>query len=655
LRTVLGVTVTEEALRQATAALARAERPGRRHEVLGLPAATQEVAAWLADPHQATNVLPTHWKSLLGDLSDALSRCGTHLTAALSSEADLAAELSACRQALSGDGRAAPDASLRRRIERVSDHLASAINDADVRVAAFQDLLTAPDLDSATEAGETLLAVLDAAGFEKTWYPQRLRSLLAGHAHAVAAERGEPMPSAPMDDAGAAAAELAVLAIDRLRKPPVRDDVVVWMRFVHAALIGRPELSLGEGVVLYQDRWLRETLNTDPDFLSVKAPEAIAAGADLFELRLFAGADTGFDEVTQPEAREAAGLKSAHVDVGTDETEDETAVFLRVAVSDATIAEARGVARRTADVLSGLASLYGTPARLWELDESYVALSEQGSSSSFGAAPTVALAPEDWGALDHDRTLAIFESIGERLGQHLPVRDPEIAHAATLLSWLRRARLTDGPPRLLLCDRVVEQVSGWAGFGSPRRFTSDYLAVAWALRRMRNEIQDAAFAAAHELRSLNQHELATTFAEGASERIDLRAFLQGVDAILEAVRPQGIAQERVRLLLPHLRTPKTSRAWLRTTTETFQTLESRRLRTRNTVVHGGPVHDSTVDSIVGFAESLAVQALGATIDGRLENKPLVDHFLDERESLESVGRRLDSGEPLSAALFYAQR
>jgi hypothetical protein len=84
----------------------------------------------------------------------------------------------------------------------------------------------------------------------------------------------------------------------------------------------------------------------------------------------------------------------------------------------------------------------------------------------------------------------------------------------------------------------------------------------------------------------------------------------------------------------------------------FQRAEDRRRRTRNALVHGGPLAEETVSAVVGFAESLAFDALGSSIEGRLEGRNLVDHFLARREAHVGMERRIAGGEGLQEALFF---
>jgi hypothetical protein len=108
----------------------------------------------------------------------------------------------------------------------------------------------------------------------------------------------------------------------------------------------------------------------------------------------------------------------------------------------------------------------------------------------------------------------------------------------------------------------------------------------------------------------------------------------------------------VRRLTPPLATPAASCAWLREHFNNFTRNEARRRRTRNSLVHGGPLTERTVEATVDFAETPAILALGDCIDGRLSGLDLIDHFLEERARLDRVKGRLVDGEPLSDALFW---
>lgn len=635
------VTVSEEDLRRVRSALSSATRPTHRSRELDLPAALEELQAWLTDDHQASTAFAAHWTSLLQDVLGAADRCGPALNKVLLADQPQALdELLACQRILK-NARRPPDAALRRRVELMANHLVKTLGEGFALVAAFHDLRDATDIDQAEVAARLLVALTEAAGHDRRWFPSQLRSVLADDGHAVATARGAALPDDVHAGAGSSLVERLELVEDALRRPPERGDVVVWLRFANADLGWPPLLRLGTSVCLFEEKWVRSVLANDPNQLLDIAPEAVDH-EESFDLRLFVGGEP-----------EGDGSEEA-----TPKDERTSYVYIRIAVTLSTTSQAEAIARRTADALSGVASLYGTPPRLWQLEDSFVSFTEHGAGgASFSAPQPIGLSVDDWSALRNDHTGRSLADVADRLGDHLPVRDPAIVEAATLLSWLRTARLTDSPPRLLLCDRVVEQVSGWAGFDEPRRFISEYSKPSWALGRMRNEIADAAFASALELRRKGSGEASVLadFADdtaGFGGTVNLKRFLELIDVIATEVNEPSGVSPRLERLAGRVRTPTSATAWLRELRGQFDRLEGRRRRTRNALIHGGPLAEKTVDTTVDFSESLAVNALGASIDGRLAGRDIIDHFLRRRSRFENSERRLRNGEPLSEALFW---
>lgn len=627
--------ITEEQLADVSQALSEAAPAGRQKSgsELDLTGALEELSAWIEDDREAGNIFATHWATLLEDVLWTAKQCGPGLTAALlDADEDLFDEITTCRAILKNT-KGAPDRAMRRRTAKAATRLQSKIVRGSVLCAAFNDVISAPTPDAATGAARLFVALSSEAGHDSRWFPSRLRSILSDDAFAIAAERAEPQPADPHESAGATPEERLALVEKLIRDPPSRGEAIVWLRFAHAKLGWPPTLALGERVTLFDDDWLRSVLHNDPGQLSAYAQDADSDDTN-FDVKLFVGEEA--DEESPPRRHRS--------------------VFARVVVPSATATEAQQVARRTADAIAGLASLYGTRPRLWELDDSYVVRTEDGSGGlDFSAPPHVQLAVEDEIALSNDHTGRELANLAERLGPHLPVRDPAIFHAATLLSWLRSARAAAAAPRVLLCARVVEQVTGWAGFGDPRSFSTEILRPAWVVARLRNAVANAAFTANYELRRRGDTALAGTFSEDSSSwggTVNLKRFLESFDDIVTALDGNLHGVEPVLALAPRLRNPAASAEWFKAELKDFERHEARRRRTRNSLVHGGPLALRTVEATVDFAESLAVHALGDCIEGRLSNKDLVDYFLERRAQRDDVNRRLRNGEPLSEALFW---
>ena len=68
-------------------------------------------------------------------------------------------------------------------------------------------------------------------------------------------------------------------------------------------------------------------------------------------------------------------------------------------------------------------------------------------------------------------------------------------------------------------------------------------------------------------------------------------------------------------------------------------------------MHGGPQAPATVESVIAFAEHIAVDALRASLEGKLLGLDLIDHFLDRRKRVADMRSRLRRGDPPGEVLF----
>lgn len=629
------VAIVEETLEALRSAISEASPVNRLNRVprFDLVAAVEELVLWVGDEHQSTNAFSANWVSLIDDTVHSMGECGPGLSAALhAGDATAIDELQACRRILK-NRRAAPDPALARRLAHVANHLSANLKLGSTLRAAFDDLAGAESPSEIENRAALLISLIQSAGHDPHWFPRRIGAILADDAASIAAARGdESGPDDPMARAGCDPETRFELARDVLGESPETGTVVVWLRFAHAFLGWPPLIELGPDVTVFDDQWLHSSLKPGPSQeLTRLAPET--SRQEGWDVKRFVG------------------------DIEPDRKESK--VFLRVSVDAATTFEAHNIARRTGDTIAGLASLYGTPSILWELEASYVMYTQHGAGGSMSSESTTTLTIRDQHSVQTDHTANTLADLADRLGPHLPVRDPDIAHAATLLSWLRRARSTQAAPRVLLCDRVVEQVSGWAGFADPRAFASEVLRLAWSISRIRNAIGNAAFASSMELRRLGEMTLADEFSNpSGSGPVDLRDFLKAFPSISAAFGAKGaqVADRRgvesVLRLAPHLESPAASRIWLEAYLKDFTRQEARRRRTRNLLVHGGPLSERTIEATVGFSEALAVLALGDCIRGRLEDQDLIDHFLGTRNNLSRVYTRLKKEDPLADVLFW---
>ena len=83
----------------------------------------------------------------------------------------------------------------------------------------------------------------------------------------------------------------------------------------------------------------------------------------------------------------------------------------------------------------------------------------------------------------------------------------------------------------------------------------------------------------------------------------------------------------------------------------FSRMDARAKRVRNALVHGGPATEQAAEEIVPFVESLAEMALYTSVEGRLDEVDLVDHFLNMRASHLHVLDELKGGMSPADALW----
>ena len=252
-------------------------------------------------------------------------------------------------------------------------------------------------------------------------------------------------------------------------------------------------------------------------------------------------------------------------------------------------------------------------------------------------------------AMNEDWTVEVIAKNVGRWGPHFPIRDEQMQEAAHLLVWLRKARETWGPARLILCDRVIERASGWAGLSGPRRLIDDHLKLDWAINSMRNECANVAWDAYttgdvfEPIRDRAEYDDLKRARDEIRWNPDLgfdlgvrswtvrpRGTLQGLDWLIERVPDGSPISERLLRLKDDTATGRAGAAWAERLMEEFSKLEARSRRVRNSLVHGGPAIDQASSGALPFVEALAESALFISVEGRLDGVDLVDHFLERK-------------------------
>lgn len=483
----------------------------------------------------------------------------------------------------------------------------------------------------------------------------RLGAILGDNARQLAIERGDvPGESDLNRSAGSAIEERISLASAAITSIPRRGEAVAWLLYAFARRLSPPVLEIGPRATLYDVSWLRSVVKSGRSAYPLPPElDGDLRSIDLLLPRL------------DPEAREEGPLPPP----GLRPKEDEEVPHLafRLDLGTVPIFEAEALARSSAEALVALADLHGAESP-WVVEESF-SMYIDGRHGAWTSAAPVAFTPSTAQrvAMSTDATPAVIRRNAERWGPHLPILDAEMREATHLLIWLRRARETWAPGRLILCDRILERVSGWAGLSSPRRLVDDHLRLPWALERMRTEMVDiawSAFSAISDISDLEREERERLreahdeirwdpeigFDLGVSSwRVNPRGVAGKLGWIADRVPIDSAIYEQVETARQRLETGSAAAAWASELMHEFGTMDARARRLRNTLVHGGPAIELAAGEVLPFVESIAVAALNASIEGQFDDVDLVDAFLDRRSRAESILAELKAGaDPIDA-------
>ena len=612
----------------------RAQPPAIGVSVLGPIAALDELGNWVGDDHQWAEGRAQNWVSLLDDLDTSWkSLPHTLKTFAALGDAAAVSALARARQRIVGDAKRAFDPTLRAALVTAERDLRAVLAKPAALGACWADLIRAvknSDLEREQHALALLASLSELHGKPFRPLSRRLWLVLGDDLNEINAIRAElagqprPVPVLPPRPALEPAADRLSLAQQTLSLPAPSGDLIVWLAFVRAH-VRSARVQVGPAVTLFEGRWLRSVLERWED--AAHAHEQIPA-------EVVAHRDTCLEawETERPDADFA---------------------LVRIVIGTGPIAAALDEARATAAALIRLAAFYDRGRSCWRDSGSYmVFVDNEPDWRTLGIADD----HDDRGAaldLARDQTAVTLGDLAPTIGPHLPVTDSKVRTVLDLLRWLTEARRTWGPAALLLNDRVLENVAGWAGYSDARQFAVEQLALAWAFAQATSEIADAGIQAVYAIDRTG----------GVTESDPTRraAFLEATGA-RGIVKQDGIAGDRAYLAKvinelawlqqwqpagtdPHLRLsaldaatasgPATAR-WLGQLQDDFGVLLDRAKRTRNAIVHGGPITESTLRTVERFSDEIASDALNQVLYARLSGELPRARFDQRQHRLEQT-------------------
>lgn len=571
-----------------------------------------ELEAWVHDESRwaALGRSDRDWRSLLIDVTGSWSRLGPHLECVSNAIVPVTAlrDVLAAKRVREDEHRGA--------IEAASAQLATAFRRPGALLAAFDDALCMAEEHarpgSLAPPALWRLALMASVGERQ------------GHDWAVIAERihravgriGQPF----VDRVDAAR--------EALQSEPVQGHSIVWLSVDHAYSWGRSPV---EQVQFFDGDWL------------------------LAVLRNWTGPRDG---VPAELAADPAFMPQIWHRIDEDEPRDEQlpVVFARIDLGHGPTAGAYERARDTLELLLARASaLQGGTA--WRISGNFVHFVDgrpvHEASGPVGD-PDIYDQLTRYTVLHGDPTARTIKREVVRLRDHLPVTDPRLREALQLGQWLHDARLTSPPARLVLSGRIVEQCARWADL-RPSDLVLDHLAWPRCWDHLAGELERAGRTAVFNLQEHDSSESARqTFLDVSAEllerdhglgspRADPWKVLQRLGWLASRFSPDHWIGHWLTDLSTRLCSGPTVAAWLACLESEFVTRHARAIRTRNVIVHGGPLSVPTARSIVGFYDGLAARALEWTMDGLLSHATVHELFAKRRSQYVAAVDALRAG------------
>lgn len=610
-------------------------------QTLQLGAVLEEFDAWLADDRQWRHGQFQHWKSLINDLLVCLAFVASLSSPPFQDEiSNLIEDLRRLRGELGASGEI-PDEALRHQFQRVSKIVGAGVDVELLRVGFERVMEWAGAKPQRAEDGMCVLRDLaELCGHDPERLFDTVDGILTDNAWEIAAIRGEEAPATPatpQDAARASAEERLALAVKAIGRVPLPADGVVWLEYLQASLGWPRSLKLGEAVSLYNHDFLRPMVHQAPN--DARLPD---------DLRRVGGDDPDPDLLWFDAHDPEQAVRADH------RVDGDPRVFLRVDLPAMGRAQRLAEAREIAEFLVAYGGMGDDNPDLWVLGDSYFVRGwRMATGATFVNEQQARLQfPTDGTALRLGRS-------ADKLGRHLPFRDPQLRLAGRLLVWLRHANSTAAPAQVVLCDRVIEQVCGWAGFTKPATFTNAVLKPSWIYTRILNAAQNSY----RQLRysAVGQHELWSAIElnephpphapDNYFGSTNLKSILENLDKLIAITPPNPDTSLGLIRLRDHLANGAAARAWLDDLEDEFDQSNGRLRRTRNALMHGGPIVMPIVDHVSPFSLALATHAIGMAVELLLDDRDLVDGFVDRQNNLRRCFALLGEGVAPTEALF----
>lgn len=364
----------------------------------GLPALVEELKEWLDDDRQWAAGRAEQWASLLHDVLRSRSAAGQHLRRHLAGVGWAWDEVTALKGQVGGNGRSAPEPSLRRRLIRAIEAIGDRLLEVEALEAAYDDLLDSPDHMKAREMARRLVRLLEAQGLPSTDVIKEVVRILEDNLWFVKTARGERHDRGDLGtSAGLTTSERIALARSRLRDRAPIEDVVIWLEYTLAPMPAG-HMALGDAVQLFTTDWLATALAEErrEDLPQELRPAQERTSNLRMLLDLEAKDEDGEDEPEDPWQSPVA--------------------FVRVELGNVKIDQALQLGREAAELIVALSVLSGSHPELWQPTGSFVRiLGGREADASFHAPPVMSLSMAQQQALRGDAMPEFSAGLGPKL------------------------------------------------------------------------------------------------------------------------------------------------------------------------------------------------------------------------------------------------
>jgi hypothetical protein len=535
---------------------------------------------------------------------------------------------------------------LRKELRAIERSMRATMSETSVLLAVWEDLIRAIRKSSGPRENAALALLASCVDLQgRSWevVSRSLWRVIGDDSEAIVEAKAElegrplPEPDGPPRRAGLNAASRLALAKRLLVLEPPVAPRVVWIAYFEAS-IDHGHFSLGDHIDVFDGRLLLASLRAGPSAgFWPNVPEEVRANRNACLL-----------------SWEAKGTRPF--------------VLVRLQLGERAAAHVERDAAMVRDLLPRLASFYNSGHVSWQPSDSFVVFTD----GQLDWHTAVLEYPEEISGMNYelarDRTAEILTTLEPIVAPHLLVRDERVQKALDLMEWLVEARGTWEPARMLLFDRILERVAGWADDSDPNHFARQYLMAPWALDQFTTRLAEYIIKAVNSIDRTTIGAMPDPAQRAAREKADSMGLVEHAPGMrvtaniplalkqlewLCSVQPRGsdganAAAELVRLA----GTPAAAKRSLRGLATEFERLLSRARRTRNAIAHGGPIPPATLRTVSPFYHQLANDSLNQSLHAFTTGVNLTAHLERRGEQHAKVLEDLQAEVSPNVALFF---